>query len=314
MMWPFSPLAPTVERLSFLTNVMETPLGERRVSVRGARSEFDHRYLFDEEMDARAYHLFRSNPLGEWQVPVWTEYTHFDTPLVAGSNCYMPNGLGGSRRFKGLTERACSFVTFDQRSPAASPFSTLSGLDVVTDPTVTVAPLVDTLYQAATYIDNGSGLVTIEPQRDFIEGMAGLSFLDKTPAERWRRKRWFHHVRGKEKAFWVPSWTRDYTLSIPIISAAVTLDILPLPGDPESLIGRGVAIYGSNTHYRVIQDAFETSGIWRLAFSGSLGETIPISAQVSRLGKYRLDTDEIELSQLGEVVSDVTLACKEVVA
>lgn len=371
MIWPFSPLVPVTERMSFLTNVMETPTQERRVSIRSPRSIYQYNYLFDEAEDAKAYAMTRANILGQWEVPVWSEYTLFESPELAGvtelpvdtnaeyqvggqvfvssgagvgqlrevesigSNtitltepttivaigaapvrtCYMSGGLGGARLFKGLTQRSVQFVTVDQADFSSTPFSSLAGAEIVTDPTLTVSALTDTVLQAATYIDNGSGLVAIESVKDYVEGRAELRFLDTDRAARWRRKRWLHNLRGREKSFWVPSWTRDFQLASPIISAAVTLDVVPLTSEsPASYIGKALMIEGTTKFYRVITNAFLTAGIWRFAFSGSLGQTIPTTARISRLTRYRLDTDEVEFAQLGEVYRETSVICKEVPA
>lgn len=368
-LWPFPPRVPTTEKLVFNTDVMQTPEQERRVSLRPARLEMLHTYLFDEANDARAQDLFRSNPLGDWEVPQWTEWTEFPAPLLAGSTtipantsadyrvggqvylsssyglgqartiatigtntltvtepttmvtfgaapvrlAYCVEGLGGARRFKGLTDRSMKFVTRDWIDLAATPFSQLAGFDVMSDPTVTVTPLLDTVFQAATYIDNGQGPVAVEEMRDILEGRAQLVFMDKTPAERWRRKRWIHYIRGKEKAFWVPTWTDDFTLAATASAASTNIDVEPLDGLPTSYIGKALMIDDGNKLFRTINNAIAIDGVWRFSLSSALGRTIS-SARISLMKKYRADTDEFEIVQEHHVFAETSFTCLEVPA
>lgn len=368
MIWPFVPRVPIVERLSWLTDVMQTREGERRVSLRPARLELQYSYMFDEAQDARAVALFRSNPLGDWDVPQWSEYTQFASPVAAGAtslpvntsadyrvggfvyvsagddegeaieiasvgsgtigldaattvaavgaapirSAYMLEGMGGARRFKGLTDRAVSFVTRDGIDLAATDFPQLDGIDVVTDPTLTVSPLQDLYFQAKEFVDNGSGPVAVEPRRDIIEGRVEIEFLDLTPESRYRRKQWFHSIRGREGAFWVPSWSRDFTLANPIGSSDTSFDVVALDGDPADYVGRAVMIDDGSPLFRIITAAQDLSGTWRFTIA-STGRAIS-AARISRLLKYRLDTDEVEFSQLKEVYANIRVTCLEVPA
>lgn len=366
MIWPFRALAPAKERLSFQTDVMQTRVTERRVSLRPARVVFEYQHYLDEAQDAKAVALFRSNPAGDWSVPQWTGHTEYAAPVAAGATslpvdinadwrvggsayvvgagdagealeitavgadtitlagattvdaigvaplrtAYMQGGLGGARLFRGLTIRDCKFITRDGVDLGATPYPQLAGLDVMNDPTVVSTPVQDAIFKALEYVDNGSGLVSVEPVRDIIEGRVELRFIDTTTAELWTRKKWFHHIRGREKAFWVPSWTADFTLAAPITAAATLIQVEPLAGLPTDYVGRAIMIDDGSPLYRIIGGASDLGATWSFSIDPT-GRDID-AARISRMPKYRLDTDEVEFSQTLRAYGDVSVVCLEV--
>lgn len=369
MIWPFPPLVPTTERITFRTDVMQTPEQERRVSLRSARVMMVHSYLFDEADDARARSLFLANPLGDWEVPQWTEWTEFSAPLIAGSTtipantsadyrvggqvyltggygegqartiatigtntmtvteattmvafgcaplrtAYITEGVNGNVRFKGLTERSATFVCRDTIDLSLSPFAQLDGFDIVTDPPLVTTPLMNTLFQASTYVDNGQGPVAVESLRDFIEGRIQLAFMDTSAAARWRRKRWLHSLRGRERSFWLPSFTDDFELALTVLPASLVIDVEPLDGDPDSYVGMALMIDDGSKLYRVITGATAVDDVWRFSISSSLGRTVS-NARISLMRKYRADTDEFEIVQNHHVFAETSFTCLEVPA
>lgn len=88
VIFPFEPEAPMVERLRFLTDVMESVDGsEQRVAVRRApRQEFDLKFVLEEgpEMQRVGYLIF------DWSarvfgLPMWHEPSFLTAPATAGS-------------------------------------------------------------------------------------------------------------------------------------------------------------------------------------------------------------------------------------
>lgn len=81
-LWPYVPLPDILETIQFNTDVLKSASTEMRYSIRGGRQSFEYVYPRSEafqEMEA----LFRSDPYGEWYVPVWTQVSR---PGAVGSS------------------------------------------------------------------------------------------------------------------------------------------------------------------------------------------------------------------------------------
>lgn len=72
--WPFTPSS-IGERLTFKTDVRRSPMGEMRDSLFGAQQHFNLNFTLPDAIAIQAETLFRTNPLGDWDVPVWHDMT-----------------------------------------------------------------------------------------------------------------------------------------------------------------------------------------------------------------------------------------------
>jgi uncharacterized protein YegL len=189
-----------------------------------------------------------------------------------------------------------STLTASLRS-AFSGYPSHEGLDVLTDPTLTREPLSETIGQAQEFVDTGLGPIAAEPALGFLQRRAILAFRDVMPGARWRRRVWLHGLRGRQRAFWLPTWGRDLILAAPVAAADTSL-VVASDADPASLIGRSLMIdlVEGPLFRRIMGAGFDALGL-RLTIAAprvDLGSGVPLHW----LTKVRLDADRIDLRHL----------------
>lgn len=198
---------------------------------------------------------------------------------------------------QGLGTVTASFTLQDATDMSASSYATHLGLDVLTDPAVLRQPLAETIGQTVEYSDNGFGPIVIEPVLTHVQRRSTITILDRGAA-RWMRRRWLHALRGRQRAFWLPTWGRELVLQAPVTSSATSV-IVAATADPGVWIGRHVMFdAASGPVFREITNAvYDTLGI-RLSIAAP-GKSIPITTPIHLLTKVRLDTDRIEIEHFG---------------
>ena len=124
-----------------------------------------------------------------------------------------------------LEQRRCRLRSERQRGPARPTPATTSTLtlDVLTDPPVMITDLSESVVQASDAVDGGSGEVADEPLRDMVDYTRTISFFEKGKAALWRRRQWLHARRGRQVAFWLPSFNNDLVPLAPIAALDTTI-------------------------------------------------------------------------------------------
>lgn len=210
---------------------------------------------------------------------------------------YMLGGLSARRFFRGFTVRGAKFELRDRDDLAATPFDQFLGFDVLTDASVISNPIEASIAPARAFIDNGLGRVEVEPLRDIIDATAQLVFKDFGAADMARRRAWFCHLRGRDRAFWLPTWADDFALAAPVAFNQAFIDVAPLAGDMAALVGRCILIADGGAYIpRLIEAAALAGGLWRLTIEPT-GRDIS-AAQIMFLDLVRLDADTIELARV----------------
>lgn len=201
------------------------------------------------------------------------------------------------RRRQGLGTATAHFTLQDAMAIPASGYPTHLGLDVLTDPAVLRQPLAESIAQSVEYIDNGFGPIVVEPVLTHVQRRSTITLVDRGTA-RWARRRWLHALRGRQHAFWLPTWGRELVLQTPVTSSATSV-IVASTADPGVWIGRHVMFdVASGPVFREIADAaYDALGI-RLSIAAP-GKSIPVTTPVHLLTKVRLDTDRIEIEHFG---------------
>ncbi|WP_420857678.1 hypothetical protein [Marivivens marinus] len=197
------------------------------------------------------------------------------------------------RQRQGLGTVTARFTLRDTLAIPASSYPSHLGLDVLTEPAVLRQPLAESVAQSVEYIDNGFGPIVIEPVLTHVQRRSTITLVDRGTA-RWSRRRWLHALRGRQHAFWLPTWGRELVLQTSVTSSATSV-IVTATADPGVWIGRHVMFeVASGPVFREITDAvYDALGI-RLTIAAP-GKSIPVTTPVHLLTKVRLDTDRIEL-------------------
>jgi hypothetical protein len=201
------------------------------------------------------------------------------------------------RRRQGLGTVTATFTLKDGIELASSSYPTHLGLDVLTDPAVLRQPLAESIAQSVEYIDNGFGPIVIEPVLTHVQRRSAITLMDRGAA-RWMRRRWLHSLRGRQRAFWLPTWGRELVLQAPVTSSATSV-IVATTVDPGLSIGRHVMFdTASGPVFREITNAiYDALGI-RLTIAAP-DKSIPVTTPIHLLTRVRLDTDRIEIEHFG---------------
>lgn len=202
--------------------------------------------------------------------------------------------VGIERRRQGLGILTATFTLADGVDLGAWPYPVHDGLDVLTDPAVLRQPLKDTLGQTVEYVDNGFGPIVAEPVLTHLQRRSTITLVDHGPAARWTRRRWLHALRGRQAAFWLPTWGRELVLQAPVAADDTSIAVAPL-GDPAALVGRHVMIEtGAGIFREITAAAWDALGV-RLTIAAP-GVGIPQETPVHLITKVRLDADRVELA------------------
>ncbi|MDF1716900.1 MAG: hypothetical protein P1U75_09550 [Antarcticimicrobium sp.] len=202
-----------------------------------------------------------------------------------------------NRRRQGLGTVTATFTLQTGTDLSASSYATHLGLDVLTDPAVLRQPLGETIGQTVEYIDNGFGPILIEPVLTHVQRRSTITLLDRGAA-RWMRRRWLRSLRGRQRAFWLPTWGWELALQASVTPSATSV-VVTATADTGGWIGRHVMFdLASGPVFREITNAvYDALGI-RLTIAAP-GKSIPVSTPIHLLTQVRLDTDRIELEHFG---------------
>lgn len=215
-------------------------------------------------------------------------------PVVAPAQpAIMTRALEIDRRRQGLGRVKAVFMLQNTVDLPAAGFPEYLGSGVLTDPAVLRQPLAESLGQSVEYIDNGFGPVVIEPVLTRFRRQSIITLLDRGAARRTRRG-WLYGLRGRQRAFWLPTWGRELVLQAPVASSATAITVAPA-ADPNDWIGRHIMFEDDAMPvFREITGAvYDALGI-RLTIAAT-GDSLPATTPVHLLLKVRLDTDRIEL-------------------
>src|SRR6056297_2764203 len=199
------------------------------------------------------------------------------------------------RRRQGLGTVTASFTLRNSDGGAAtSPYPQHQGLDVLTDPAVLRQPLAETLGQTVEAIDNGYGPIVLEPVLTHVQRRSTITLIDRGPARRIRR-RWLLSLRGRQRAFWLPTWGRELVLQAAVTSGATSIIVAPL-ADPSVCIGRHLMIdHPTGPVFRQTTAAAGAALGIRLSIAPP-GKPVPPGTPIHLIVKVRSDADRIELA------------------
>ncbi len=201
------------------------------------------------------------------------------------------------RRRLGLGTVTATFTLQTGTDLSASIYPTHLGLNVLTDPAVLRQPLAESIAQSVEYIDNGFGPIVIEPVLTHVQRRSTITLIDRGAA-RWMRRRWLHGLRGRQRAFWLPTWGRELVLQAPVTSSSTSV-IVAATADSGVWIGRHVMFdVASGPVFRQITNAvYDALGL-KLTIAAP-GKNIPVTTPIHLITKVRLDTDRIEIEHFG---------------
>ena len=226
----------------------------------------------------------------------------YQNPIVAPCRTCIVDGGGFSFTRSGpyFTVTANVIATDNAALSGTSPYPSYGGFDVLTDEPVTRNNLTENVIRAATYVDNGFGLISMQPTKTYVDFGQTISFIDAWGSELWARRTWLHSLKGMQKTFWLPTFANELVLAANILSTATTIDVESI-GATALYTSRHIMIeLKSGTRYfrAVSTAAHESGGIDRMAIDSALGAGVTASdiAQFCFLSLVRLNADAVTIT------------------
>lgn len=189
-------------------------------------------------------------------------------------------------------------------------------LDVVTEETLMVSDITENLVRAAEYIDNGFGPVEQEPYFNYTNFGQMLGFVEDNATELWERRTWLHSLKGKQKAFWIPSFNQDFVLVSNVSAVSVNLSVNSI-GELANYIDRHIMIelFNGTRFFREITNAANGVGdIDILTIDSNLGQIVNTTdvKYFCFITKVRLNSDSVQIDYLETGISTIAIPITEV--
>lgn len=236
--------------------------------------------------------------------PTSRAYTNGFVAPVVTARCV--NGLKSRRDVQPYQPASVEWMVYDSVDLAEEGSTTLYPF-YRSYPVITDAPCVggDSLEMGVSreldIIDNATGLPYFDTALGRVSRPLGMGWSVNTAAELWALRRFLHGLRGRQKAFWLPSWNNGLQLAASIVPASTTVSLLAvgLNGVAETGDLMVVSAGGSKSYHRYT--AVAPSGNNEvLTLSAAAGVTVSSDSD-PRICRMHLCRQAADLVQLRHV-------------
>lgn len=214
---------------------------------------------------------------------------------------YCPDGLEGDRSVDPIVQSSAEFIVYDSEDLAdSSLYTTYRSYPVITDRSmVGSGSFNEQIARQMDVVDNGLAVPFYDSVSDRLARSLGFAWMPSTLADLWSLRTWLHALRGRQKAFWVPDWTRGLELTDDVAPGDTTISVraVGLNGVAETgdLMIRTTAGQLSRHQFTsvAVSGASEV-----LTLSGAAGVTVAMGSErtVCLMRLCRLAQDRIEFA------------------
>ena len=216
--------------------------------------------------------------------------------------CRAFNGFDFSRRTNASNDLALEFDATDNVALPADPSVTYRGYPVLDYCPLIVAPLDERISRAIDVFDNEQGRRDVEVTSNWASRRYTVSMRKGNRAAVWSIRQWLHSRRGRQKAFWLPSFNRDAVLAQPtgVNPATLTINYIGVGRFYHSALDLLIWLANGTKHYvQVVDSAVDVNGNEVMVLSAAI--TSPSIApadvrQISILSLVRLDADTVTIT------------------
>lgn len=211
-----------------------------------------------------------------------------------------PQGVSFRRFAHDITIANVSFqVTQNKDLAASAGYPQYRGKDVLTERSVIISDLAERISRSMDEFDNGSGPVIVDIQKSWVDSAKVVTFDTLSREHRWAVRGWLHSLRGRQRAFWLPSWNRDLTLVEDVGANGTTLVVRPI-GYPLYYGVKDIMVQlksGVQAFARVLGGATNSNGNEVLSLDVPLGVDAPVSEVdfICFMSHVRLNADRVEI-------------------
>ena len=292
VLFPFRPETPLIERLRFLTDILEHKDGtEQRISLRKApRQEFDLTLLLEDGPERQRY----DNLMFDWQarvfgLPMWHEPTFLASAASAGATSinvgstdfadYRVGGLAviyssetsfetieitsvgptainfssplastwpagtevypvrtaicrpNTRKERYPTNLQGAKLTFrvldnDVSLASTAAFNTLLGKVILDDANAIDGTLQESIDRRVYELDSETGKFSAATAWSRSRSGSAKTFVTRTRQRLWEVRQLLHALRGPQTSFYLPTFYRDLTPAVNLVSGNSTITIV----------------------------------------------------------------------------------------
>ena len=249
------------------------------------------------------------------KTPLTKSYT---SPNIAPMRfAYALGGVKFSRSDSYITEATMEFdVTDNTLISLTSPWPQYQGLDLINKPTIIMSPISESIYASVDVFDNDSGILSVDTKYNDINKLFMVSWFSENDADRWVMRGWLHKIRGKAKAFWLPTWHKDFEVQSTISSSTVSILVKQVGyWKYESISHIMIELNTGDKYYAKVLSSVDAGANEQLLIETALGVTIQPAdiKRVSRMHKVRFDTDKIEIQYQLPKMASFSAPVKEVI-
>lgn len=210
-------------------------------------------------------------------------------------------GMQFRRRAHDVVTASATFqVTANKDLGASVGLPQYRGKDVLTDRTILVGDLVERISRSIDEFDNGSGPIAVDIKNDWVNYARAITFDTLDRAARWSARKWIHSRRGRQKAFWLPSWNPDLVILDDVGPTGASLTVRPI-SYPLYYGVKDVMIQlndGTRIFSRVLGAAVDVNGNEVLSLEAPVGTGFAAAdvALACFMSHVRFNSDRVEIS------------------
>lgn len=229
-----------------------------------------------------------------------------------------PSGTTFQRLKIGDIQARLSFLITDGKDLSyESPiFPLYRDYEVLLDRSVVIGSLDESIIRDVEVIDNSRGVIVADVNTSISNYMQTITWSTDNRAERWRVRRWLHSRRGKQKAFWLPSWNKDLELLLPIDPTSTAMTVKNIGYSLYYTIKDCMIVLFDGTIFyrRILGGSRDINGNETLVFDSPLDQLVGPGdiERISFLTFCRLDADRIELSHLDAAVTNIRVPVMQI--
>ncbi|MEZ0155265.1 MAG: hypothetical protein AB9Q22_10250 [Candidatus Reddybacter sp.] len=143
---------------------------------------------------------------------------------VATLACYAKN-IGMTRRGEKINFASFDFTSTDFYELPADTYTQYKGLDVLLDPTVTVAAVPMQVVQSRVWRDNGIGPLGVGNKENRVRVQDTQRWIKADLEGRYKLEQWFNSRYGQRVPFYQPTWQKDFVVTADIGNTAAFFDV-----------------------------------------------------------------------------------------
>ena len=230
-------------------------------------------------------------------------------PLWLGDT---PDGLTLSRRGSDINTATIGFVLTDDNDLSSSSYSTYRGHDVIPDcPVISSGSFEESIGFPLSTFSAPAGDVKYLRARDLPDNTFQMRWHEFSRDDVFTLRQWLHSRRGRQKAFWLSSYAKDYEpVTISGTNVTVYNDILTRPaGFDIEIVSAGVSYYR-----QALSLSAGTPVGGRPTVDITVDSSVPVSSaeRISNLLCARFDADRIDMRHQAKAGTIVQVPCREV--